>query len=79
VPRRAGDAHLAAEKQGALLHAEQAERFAAVEVAARNADAVVRDFELEELLGDGEVYVDTRRARILLASTWVGEVLIPHP
>ena len=41
VPGGAGDVHLAAEQQRALVHAEQSERLPAVQVAVGDADAVV--------------------------------------
>src|SRR5688572_10281096 len=64
VPGGAGDVHLAAEEQRPLVHAEQAQRLPAVQVALADADAVVMDFERDLLVGDAEVDVHARGARM---------------
>ena len=63
MPRRAVDAHVAAEKQRAFLHAEQPERLARVQLVVLNADAVVRHLEPDLLGAEGELDVYARGAR----------------
>src|ERR1700682_796315 len=73
VPGGPGNSYLAAEQQRALVHAEQAERFLAVDVAVGDADAVVADLKCDVLLADRHLHVHPRRARV---ARHVGEDLL---